>query len=758
MSPLPLADDDQIAPPNFLARLRRNAVDPTVLALPLVAATFCLFRWLHLIAAEPYWLYMAVLIGSGTVRVIYSALWEDSGHRWYRNGYIGLYMAVIATVAYSTGWGPILSIGFLFGAAAALDLFGSKATVPCLVWTAIAMVIGQTAIALHLAPTLIREPLVQGVAGFGLLGALLVIALLGMAAAGREQLEGELRRSERRFSALVTSSSDIVIVARADGTVQYASPAFESVLGYSSSEVTNLLGEELVHPDDRSGLYAAMVATGSSGSVINEEIRLRRAVGDWLWFEAAITNLTADPDVNGFVADLRDITRRKDAEDRLAHAALHDALTGLPNRTLILNRAEQMLARARRERTPVAALFIDLDDFKDINDTLGHEAGDQLLAGVAARLTGALRAGDTVGRLGGDEFVVLIEGASLAAGSEVVAERICDVLATPFSISASDTPLAVTASIGIAEGDRKQPGELLRDADIALYRAKANGKHRSVIFSPSMQAIANDHRNIEAELHQALDNREYFLLYQPTVDLSSGTFIGVEALLRWRHPQRGLIQPNDFIPALESSGLIVPVGEWVLHEACRQGAEWHRQGHRIAMSVNISGVQLERDRIIDDVHGALSASGFDPSKLILELTETTLMNDVEATVIRLNLLKALGVNLAIDDFGTGYSSLAYLRQFPIDVLKIDQSFVSGVANTKESAAIVHTLVQLGKVLALETVAEGIESEDQRILLQAEDVNIGQGYLFARPLEVEAVERLLKGTVSKPARAAAAASS
>jgi diguanylate cyclase (GGDEF)-like protein/PAS domain S-box-containing protein len=658
-------------------------------------------------------------------------------------------MVVIALVAYTTGWGPILSIGFLFGAAAAFQLFGSKATVPCLVWTTIAMALGQLAIGLHLAPTIIREPIVQGVAALGLLGALLVIELLGAAAAGREALEADLRQSEQRFSALVTSSSDIVIIAGADGILQYASPAFESVLGYPSADVVSILGETLIHPDDRAGLHAAMAAAGVPGSVIHKEVRLRRSDGDWLWFEAAITNLTADPNVNGFVADLRDITRRKNAEDQLAHAALHDALTGLPNRTLILNRAEQMLARSRRQHTPLAALFLDLDNFKDINDTLGHEAGDQLLAGVAARLTGALREGDTVGRLGGDEFVVLVEGASLAAGSEVVAERIRDVLATPFSIAASDTPLEVTASIGIAEGDRAQPGELLRDADIALYRAKARGKHCSVAFSPSMQTAIDNHRNIEVDLHHALDNGEFFLLYQPTVDLSTGTFIGVEALLRWRHPQRGVVQPNHFIPALESSGLIVPVGRWVLDEACRQGAEWHRQGHHIAMSVNISGIQLERDRIIDDVHGALSASGFDPSELILELTETTLMHDVEATIIRLNLLKALGVSLAIDDFGTGYSSLAYLRQFPIDVLKIDQSFVSGVAKTKESAAIVHTLVQLGKVLDLETVAEGIESNDQRMLLQAEDVNIGQGYLFARPLEVEAVDQLLKGAIVKP---------
>jgi len=428
--------------------------------------------------------------------------------------------------------------------------------------------------------------------------------------------------------------------------------------------------------------------------------------------------------------------------DELRHQALHDSLTGLPNRVLILDRIDQMLARARRSHIPVAALFLDLDDFKDINDTLGHTVGDQLLASVGSRLARALRQEDTVGRLGGDEFVVLVEGASLAAGAEVVAQRILDVLETPFEIPGNEVPLLVTASIGVAVGDRGTPEELLRDADIALYRAKAAGKRRAVMFSPAMQVIVDDNRNLAVDLRRALETDQFFLLYQPTVDLATGAFIGVEALLRWQHPTRGVVQPDDFIPALESSSLIVPVGQWVLEEACRQGATWHRDGHRISVSVNVSVRQLERDRIVDDIHGALTSSGFDPSMLILELTETTLMSDVASTITRLGLVKALGARLAVDDFGTGYSSLAYLRQFPIDVLKIDRSFVSGIADTKEAAALIHTLVQLGKVLGLETIAEGIETDDQRMRLRAEKVDGGQGFLFARPLDVEAVNSLL----------------
>lgn len=287
------------------------------------------------------------------------------------------------------------------------------------------------------------------------------------------------------------------------------------------------------------------------------------------------------------------------------------------------------------------------------------------------------------------------------------------------------------------------PDELLRDADIALYQAKAAGKHCAALFSHSMQESVDDHRHLDVDLHRAYENGELFLLYQPTVDLATGAFIGVEALMRWHHPERGVVAPDEFVPALESNGLIIPVGQWLLESACQQGAAWQDQGHRIAVSVNVSVAQLERDRFIDDVNSALKASGFDPSLLCLELTETALMNDVQATLARLQLLRAMGVSIAIDDFGTGYSSLAYLRQFPINILKIDQSFVAGIADSSEAAAIVHTLVQLGKVLELKIVAEGIENDDQLLRLRAEGVDIGQGFLFARPLEVGAIEQLFE---------------
>ncbi len=429
----------------------------------------------------------------------------------------------------------------------------------------------------------------------------------------------------------------------------------------------------------------------------------------------------------------RALTLVKERTDELQHQALHDPLTGLANRALILDRLDHMLARARREHAPVAAFFIDLDEFKDINDTLGHAVGDELLVSVGARLASAVRQGDTVGRLGGDEFVVLVEGISLAEGATVLAARILDVLSASFEVPGSEVPLSVTASIGYVEGDRPSAGRMLQDADIALYQAKWAGKAQAMGFVPAMRDAVDGHRHLEVDLQGALEAGQFFLLYQPTVDLATGATTGVEALLRWSHPERGTVMPDEFIPALESSGLIIPVGAWVLMEACRQSVAWAEMGFPLVVSVNVSARQLERDRIVDDVSRAVSLSGIDPRTLVLELTETALMNNVEASMARLRLLKSLGVRIAIDDFGTGYSSLAYLRQFPIDVLKIDQTFVAGMGETPEAAALVHTLIQLGKVLGLVCVAEGIETDEQRILLGAEGVDIGQGYLFDRPL-------------------------
>jgi diguanylate cyclase (GGDEF)-like protein len=435
---------------------------------------------------------------------------------------------------------------------------------------------------------------------------------------------------------------------------------------------------------------------------------------------------------------------------QLRHQALHDALTGLPNRVLALDRAQQMLARSRRQGTAVAALYVDLDGFKHINDTFGHAAGDELLRVVAERLLTVVREGDTAARLGGDEFVVLLEGALVDADPELVAERVLEVLGRPYDLSdALGRPLSVTASVGIAAGPRVNADELLRDADLALYQAKADGRNRFALFESSMQTTSHERLTLEMDLAEALERHQFFLLYQPTFDLRSESVTGVEALIRWRHPTRGVIAPDAFIPVAEQSGLIVPIGRWVLDEACRQASVWHRQGHAIGMSVNVSARQLDDDALIGDVRRALCESELEPASLTLEVTETALMRDADATAERLHLLKELGVRIAIDDFGTGYSSLAYLRQFPADALKIDRSFIDGIATSKASAALIHTLVQLGKALDIETLAEGIEDQAQLETLQRENCDLGQGFLFSRPLDVEAIERFLASARLSP---------
>lgn len=431
-------------------------------------------------------------------------------------------------------------------------------------------------------------------------------------------------------------------------------------------------------------------------------------------------------------------------EKELVFLATHDSLTGLPNRTLILDRIEQTLTRARHNQEPVAALFVDLDNFKAINDSLGHTTGDELLCAVAQRLAGVIRETDALGRLGGDEFVVVADGLSLAAGPELIAERLLEAFSEPFSLGeAGETRVHAKASIGIATGVRASAEELLRDADIAMYRAKWGGKSRYLVFESGMEEQVQSRLEIEMDLQDALVNDEFFLVYQPTFDLTTMTPTGVEALLRWRRPGRGVVHPEEFIPLLEETKMIVDVGAWVLKEACRQAARWQEDERPLGLSVNVSALQLDTDDLIDHVVEALESSGLAAEALTIEITETTLMTNVEETAQRLHALKELGVRIAVDDFGTGYSSLAHLRQFPVDVLKIDRSFISQLAEGGEGEILLHTLVQLGKALEIETTAEGIERPQDLSLIRAKECDSGQGFLFTRPLTAQDAESFFR---------------
>jgi len=425
--------------------------------------------------------------------------------------------------------------------------------------------------------------------------------------------------------------------------------------------------------------------------------------------------------------------------DQVRHQALHDGLTGLPNRTLVLDRLEQAIARANREGTSVTALFLDLDGFKEINDTLGHAAGDQLLVALTDRLKGVLRDSDTIGRLGGDEFVVVTEDDALTTGAQVVAERILDVLRAPFELEGlDDLVLAVTTSIGIAIGHQESAGELLRNADIALYRAKEQGKNCFVLYEPDMSRRVRERIEREKDIRSALAGQQFFLKYQPFFDLRRGIVIGAEARIHWQHPRQGVVGAGDFMPLLEDIGAILDVGRWVLDEAARQAHHWHQLGHRLDVSVKISRSQLESGRLAEDVAHALSSSGLAPSTFIVEIAQSVVANDCAGVVAELRRVKALGVKIAIGDFGTAYSSLAYLSQVPVDGLKIDRSFVSRIEGTPEAATLLNVLLELGDTLGLATLVEGAESTTQTSQLP-EQRDVPQPH---QPLGPDAFEQLL----------------
>jgi diguanylate cyclase (GGDEF)-like protein len=427
----------------------------------------------------------------------------------------------------------------------------------------------------------------------------------------------------------------------------------------------------------------------------------------------------------------------------LSHQALHDSLTGLPNRALVLDRAEQLLARtARRPGSYAGALFIDIDGFKHVNDNLGHAAGDQLLRVVGERLQSTVRDHDTVGRLGGDEFVVLVESAEGEETLNLLADRLTERLREPVELKDGRKLFSVTVSIGVAIGHYETPDALLRDADLALYSAKAAGKDRYALFDASMYAGAEDRLALESDLSMALEAGQLFLVYQPVVEVATRRMVGVEALMRWRHPRRGVILPEDFIPIAEDSGLIAPIGRWVLERACRQAGEWAAAGHPINLAVNVSAQQLGRRGLTDDVERALEEAGLDPSLLTLEITETTLTGDVAAAAEHLKTIKQLGVKVAIDDFGTGYASLSQLQRMPVDILKVDKSFVAALASDDRGRCLLDAIVGVGRALSLSVIAEGVERDAQLSVLREMGCEMAQGLLLGEPDGPELIARVL----------------
>jgi len=541
-----------------------------------------------------------------------------------------------------------------------------------------------------------------------------------------------------------------VVVYKAEtgqhGRWLYVSPQIEGLLGYTPEEwlADPKLWWERIHPDDRDQVLADEEAILVSAGTKSEAAQYRMVTRDgrtiWVSDDASVIK-------NGSGASLywsgilSDITDRKVLEEQLKHQAFHDPLTGLANRALFVDRVEHALARGERDGMRVAVLFVDLDDFKTINDSLGHNGGDEVLVAVAGRLRECFRPGDTFARFGGDEFAILVEDTSLSNATSV-AYRIVDALGEPFSIGGREVMIHASVGIEFAEAQGTRTDELLRNADVAMYVAKGKGKARYQLFEPSMHTAALRRLEIKADLRRAVEKDEFVLHYQPIVSLNGGALLGMEALVRWNHPERGLLPPLDFISVAEQSGLITPLGRWVLREACRQATKWPLSNPSISLSVNVSTTQFQQPGLVEDVANALWDSGLDPSILTLEITESVLVHDTDAVIEKLHRLKDFGVKVAIDDFGTGYSSLGYLRRFPIDILKIDKSFIDGVGNGAEEAAITQAIIKLGESLGLEVVAEGIELPEQIDALQLLRCERGQGFFFSAPVDAETMGGLL----------------
>ena len=561
---------------------------------------------------------------------------------------------------------------------------------------------------------------------------------------------GSLRDGDRWLRVALENSPEIIKVVDPDGTLRYASPAFGRALGYDPGEAVGRMNVfNHVHPDDLPRVLGeAEKALSKAGVATNKaEYRFRHKDGSWRWMEGAGTLLIDSPAARGFVVSARDVTERKALEERLMHQALHDPLTGLSNRRLFVDRLGHALERTRRRKgRRVAVLFMDLDDFKGVNDSLGHEAGDLLLAAAAERLRGRLRPEDTLARFGGDEFAVIVEDVGDPDKAVRVAERIAEAFGDPFGLEGRE--LYISASIGIALGNAPDDTaeDLLRDADTAMYRAKESGAGHSV-FDPAMRERAVGRLELENDLRRAVERGEFVIRYQPIVRLDGGAVCAVEALVRWEHPERGLLNPGGFVPAAEESGLIVPMGEQVLREACRTGRRWQEEHPRmppLVVSVNLSARQLARPDLAETVERTLAETGLEARSLSLDVTETAYVGALEGNTGALARLRGMGVGVSIDDFGTGYSSLAYLKRLPADAVKIDRSFVAGLGEDIEDTAIVGTVIDLAHTFGMEAVAEGVETEEQAGVLGQMGCDMAQGYHFARPLPPEAVPPFLVG--------------
>ncbi len=560
-------------------------------------------------------------------------------------------------------------------------------------------------------------------------------------ATARVQAEEALRTSEARFRALSEHATDLVAILGPEGTYRYLSPSWQRVLGYAPADVLGRSGFDLIHPEDMASLQAALVPLQQEpGGLATAVFRMRHADGSWRTVEASATNRLDDPAVQGLLINARDITARVQAEEALRHQALHDGLTGLPNRTLLRDRLEQALRATQRDTVPLALFLLDLDRFKEVNDTLGHDAGDALLQEVSRRVLRVLRAVDTVARLGGDEFAVALPQTE-EGGALHVAQSLLAVVGEPIVLAEQRVTIGVSIGVALAPQHGQDATTLLRHADVAMYAAK-HGGGGVALYVPTQDQHSPRRLALLSALRQALSHNELRLHYQPLVDLGRGVVTGVEALVRWQHPERGLLLPEHFVPLAEQSGLITALTRWVLDQALRDCRQWQEQGHDLSVAVNLSMANVHEESLPDTISALLAAHGVPAERLQVELTETALMRDPAQATRVLRRLAALGVRIAIDDFGTGYSSLSYLRRLPLTAIKLNRSFVTGMGQEAADATIVASTIGLGHSLGLSFVAEGVEDAASWQQLAALGCDAVQGYYCSRPLPADALGRWL----------------
>jgi diguanylate cyclase (GGDEF)-like protein/PAS domain S-box-containing protein len=574
-----------------------------------------------------------------------------------------------------------------------------------------------------------------------------VAGLIGMVTdvTGYKETEQALEASEARFRVLTESSLDLISVVGEDGTILYQSAALRNLLGYDPADTIGKNVFELLHRDDvdvvRVAFRRIVEARQASEPV---ELRFRHRDGAWRTFEALGTNCLANPHISGIVFNSRDVTDRKVIQQRIQHLAYHDNLTGLPNRSLLQDRLARSIARAERANRKVAVLFIDLDNFKNINDTLGHDVGDELLRHVSRRLSECVRIEDTIARQGGDEFIVLLDNLDDNRGASVVAQKILNSLRQPFPLGGTEQHVSGSVGIALYPEDGRDAQTLMKNADTAMFHGKGLGKNTYQYFTSQMNIAVKRRMTLESALRRAVMQKDFVLNYQPQINLETGEIIAVEALVRWKTEDSGTVMPGDFIPLAEETGLINEIGEWVLREGCRQAKEWEDLGlPRRRMAINLSARQFGDRAFLDMVTRVLADTRLDPACLELEITESQVMRQTEGMIMLLNRLSDMGVHLAIDDFGTGYSSLSYLKRLPIQKLKIDQSFIRDITVDPNDTAIVVAIINMARSLDLETIAEGVETAGQLALLRSKGCRIGQGFYFSAPVRPEALYPLLR---------------